>query len=366
MERMKKRLAHRFNRWRSSRGAQRIVGVGLVLHGLGHAVFPLRGAGSNANWPIAKVAIELAWIVAMTGFIAAGWGLVGARTLRPIWRLLTAIASAASVIAFATMRRGDLLPGLFLDVIALSAFYSWSNGAGAALSIPKSTAGRILSAAGNLTALALTVYFATCAVTRSWHSQWGVVEAELDLVFPGDSPNRDPAFEVNHAITISQPPAVVWPWLLQLGQDRAGFYSYDSLENLFGLHIRNADRIHPEWQHRAVGDLVRAAPPDWLGGRLGGDVGWTISHLESERALVLRWWGAFVLEPTPDGHTRLFVRSKISDPKVPVWGAALSFATFELPHFIMERQMLRGIKARAERPFEPAPVVPEGTAVAGD
>ena len=111
-------------------------------------------------------------------------------------------------------------------------------------------------------------------------------------------------------------------------------------------------------------DLVRAAPPDWLGGRAGHDVGWKITHLEPERALVLSWWGAFVLVPAPENRTRLFVRSKVSAAKVPVWAAALNFATFEMPHFIMQRQMLRGIKARAERKSEPAPVTPRGTAIA--
>jgi hypothetical protein len=367
MERTKERLARKFNRWRTSRSAQVVVGIGLILHGLGHAVFPLRGAGSNANWTIAKVVVEMAWIVAMTGFVAGGCGLAGARLLRPFWRPLTAIAGASSFIAFATMRRVDLLPGLIFDVLALSAFYTWSNEGRAGTVLPMSTSTlwrRFLYAAGNLSALILTGYVATSAFTRSWHSQWGVTDEELALAFPGDAADRDPAFEVNHGITIERSPAMVWPWILQLGQDRAGFYSYDWLENMFGLRIQNADRIHAEWQRRAVGDLVRAAPPDWLGGRVGSNLGWRITHVEPERALVLSWWGAFVLVPTSENRTRLFVRSKVSDPKVPVWGAALSFATFELPHFIMERQMLRGIKARAESQFEPAPATPSGSALA--
>jgi hypothetical protein len=342
--------------------------MGLVVHGFGHAVFPLRGAGNDANWPIAKVLIALAWIVAMIGFVAAGCGLAGARPLRAFWRPFTAIAIAASVVAFAVMRRLDLLPGLAFDALALRAFYAWSNEADPARvgrAVTSTRWRRVLSAAGSLSALALTAYVATCAITRSWHSRWGVTDEELALAFPGDPPDRDAAFEVNHGITIDQPPSVVWPWLLQIGQDRAGFYSYDSLENLFGLRIRNADRIHPEWQNRAVGDLVRAAPTDWLGGALGENVGWRIGHIEPERALVLSWWGAFVLAPLPGNRCRLFVRSKVSAPNVPVWGAALSFATFEMAHFIMERQMLRGIKARAETHVEPAPAVAPGTAIAG-
>jgi hypothetical protein len=338
-----------------------------VLHGFAHAVFPLRGAGSNANGVVAKVVIELAWILAMTCFVAGGCGLAGARPLRPLWRVFTAIAVAASVVVFAVMRRVDLLPGLAFDVLAMSAFYRWSNAADAdrILRTAPSTRHRVLSAAASLSALALTGYVATCAITHSWHRQWGVSDEELSLAFPGDPRDRDPAFELNHGITIDQPPSVVWPWLLQMGQDRAGFYSYESLENLFGLRIRNADRIHAEWQNRAVGDLVRATPSDWLGGALGGNLGWRISHIEPERALVLSSWGAFVLAPMPENRARLFVRSTVSGPKVAVWAAAVSFAAFELPHFIMDRQMLRGIKARAETHLEPAPAVAPGTAIAG-
>ena len=60
-----------------------------------------------------------------------------------------------------------------------------------------------------------------------------------------------------HCITIDAPPEQVWRWLIQTGQDRAGFYSYDWIERLFGYDMRNADRIHPEWQQLAVGDRVR-------------------------------------------------------------------------------------------------------------
>jgi hypothetical protein len=214
-------------------------------------------------------------------------------------------------------------------------------------------------------ALTLTGYVAVCAFTRSWHSRWGVTDAELGLVFPGDLPDRDAAFEVNHAVTIDAPPMAVWPWLVQIGQDRGGFYSYDDLENLFGLRIHNADRVHSEWQDRAAGDLVRATPPDWLGGRLGTSLGWTIALVEPQRALVLRNWGAFVLVPFENGRTRLFVRSKMTGPQIPTWAAALSFATFEPIHFVMERRMLLGIKVRAERHGEPWPQAVPGAALAG-
>jgi len=368
MDRPKTQLIRWLESLRERNGVLLAAGIGLVLHGLAHAVFPLRGAGNHANSMAARILIELAWIIAMTGFVAAGCGLAGARPLRNFWRVCLAVALAASLVAFSTMRRIDLIPGLLLDLLALSAFYRLANArTGKRQEVPLGgwpRWRRARSLMGSVSALALTGYVAICAVTRSWHSQWGVTDQELDLVFPGDRPDRDAAFEVNHAVTIAAPPSAVWPWLAQIGRDRGGFYSYDALENLFGLRIHNADRIHSEWQDRAVGDLVQATPADWLGGRVGRSLGWKVSHIEPERALVLDGWGAFVLAPLENGRTRLFVRSKVTGPKIPAWAAALSFATFEPIHFVMERRMLLGIKARAERNEEPWPPTVPGAAIA--
>jgi hypothetical protein len=366
MERTKLLLARWLESARSTSCVSVPAGIGLVLHGLGHAVFPLRGAGSRANSSAAKVLIELAWIVAMTSFVAGGFGLAGAHPLRRFWRACVAVGFATSVIAFASVRRLELMPGLVFDVLALAAFYRWANTPnGNTLAVPSTAWRRARAAVRTIVALSFTGYVAVCAFTRSWHSRWGVTESELVLGLPGDPPDRNVAFEVNHAVTIDAPPSAVWPWLVQIGQDRGGFYSYDVLENLFGLRIHNADRIHSEWQDRAVGDLVRATPPDWLGGRFGTSLGWTISLVEPQRALVLRNWGAFVLLPLENGRTRLFVRSKITGPQIPTWAAALSFATFEPIHFVMERRMLLGIKRRAERHGEPWPEAVPGAAVAG-
>ncbi|MEK8226829.1 hypothetical protein NKG05_13190 [Oerskovia sp. M15] len=79
-------------------------------------------------------------------------------------------------------------------------------------------------------------------------------------MLPGDE--LVPAADVvaTRAITIAAPPREVWRWVLQLGQGRGGFYSYEWLENLVGCEIRNADRIEPQWQRLAVGDEVRLHP----------------------------------------------------------------------------------------------------------
>ena len=115
------------------------------------------------------------------------------------------------------------------------------------------------------------------------------------------------------------------------------------------MDIHNTDDIHPEWQQLRAGDFVRAAQPNYLGGVLGSDLGWYVAEVSPAEALVLHQWGAFVIAPAPTGGTRLLVRSTVSDRRIPVWMAGVNFVAFELPHFIMQRKMLLGIKARAER-----------------
>jgi uncharacterized protein YndB with AHSA1/START domain len=186
------------------------------------------------------------------------------------------------------------------------------------------------------------------AATWPWHRAWGSTAAELVMPLPGDRTDRDPAFEIQHAVTIDAPPEAVWRWLVQLGQDRAGFYSYDWLERAAGVQVRNVLEIRPEWQARQAGDFVRATQASYLGGLLGPDLGWRLDDVQPGRAMVLRNWGAFVLMPTAEGGTRFIVRSTITNPRIPVWAAVLNMGVFELPHFIMERRMMLTIKTLAE------------------
>jgi hypothetical protein len=170
------------------------------------------------------------------------------------------------------------------------------------------------------------------------------------LALPGDPPERLLASELMHGIAIDAPDWVVWAWLVQIGQDRGGFYSYDALERLFGARITNADAIHAQWQRRDVGELVPATGAHYLGGLLGQRPGWRVTEVQPCRALVLENWGTFAVVPDGEFRSRLLIRSRIGHRHAPAWGAAASFLTFEIPHFIMERGMLRGIKARAEGP----------------
>lgn len=180
---------------------------------------------------------------------------------------------------------------------------------------------------------------------------WGASAAERGLVLPGDEllPRGD--LTATRATTIRAAPEDVWPWIAQLGQGRGGFYSYDCLENLIGCHIHSADRIVSEWQEVAVGDRINLAP----------EVGLAVAHVDPARALVLHggiattgrpppfdFTWAFVLLPASAG-TRLLVRERYAYGHRTV--AAL-IEPVELISFVMSRQMLRGIRQRAEKNVE--------------
>ena len=310
----------------------------LVFHGVAHT-----NAGMlAADGP--RLAPTLLWAAASVCLVAAGFGLFGVRRLEPHWSLLAASGIVASLALLVAYRPRTALVGALLDV-ALAALLVWAW-------IPPRPAeaahgrGR-WTAIWEVGAIAFLAYLSAAILTRPWHSRWGATDSELRATLPGDDLIPNAHYTIQHGVTIHAAPQDVWPWLVQLGQDRGGFYSYEWLERLIGDDIRNADRIHPEWQTLREGDLVRAAQPDYLGGVFGRDLGWRVTRLEPGRALVLGGWGAFVLQRV-DGGTRFIVRTRgAGDPNVVL--APIGLLLFEPAHFIMERRMLLGVKERAER-----------------
>lgn len=192
---------------------------------------------------------------------------------------------------------------------------------------------------------AFLAYLAVLVVARPWQRDWGSTLQERSERLPGDERSPSPERAGDRAIAIDAPASDVWPWLVQIGQDRGGFYSYAWLENACGVRVINADSIEPRWQEVHEGDFVRATPPDWLGGVFGRHIGWDVDHVDDGRVLALRYW-VFEVEPTSARTSRLHVRTHAGDAPVAI--APLLFLVFEPAHFIMERGMLRGIKARAE------------------
>jgi len=328
------------------------LGIFILLHALAHAVLPLRGVLEYPPQSLASALTIVAYSLALVALFAAGVGILGSRLFgRHVTRLM-GIGLVSSAVALTMGWDPAAWWGLALDAALAGAFVGARNiGVLAADSQPtanpaRGRAGRWLAEA---VACALVGYIAVGTVLWPWHRRWGTTPADRVLALPGDPVSRNPNYELTHAVTIDAPPDVVWAWLVQLGQDRAGFYSYDWLERLVLADVHNVYEIRPEWQQRAAGDFVRAAPPGYLGGLFGRDVGWTIGQFEPGRAMVLEHWGAFVLEPAGPNQTRFIIRSSIGGPDAPAWGAGLTFALFELPHFIMERKMMLTIKACAER-----------------
>lgn len=215
-----------------------------------------------------------------------------------------------------------------------------------------------------------------------WRSSWGVDPADVDRTLPGDDLVPAPSHAETRGIDIDAPPSVVWPWLVQMGYERAGWYSYDQLD----MKGRSADAIVPELQSIKVGDILPTFP--------GG--GFEVRVVDEGRALAVytdtaitaaqaaafaqrqetvplglqasgsfmrttppdfaaSW--AFVLDPLPDGRTRLIER-------VRVWygaGTPLSAVTepvFGFGVFLMTRRQMLGIRDRVERAARSAPAAP--------
>jgi hypothetical protein len=193
------------------------------------------------------------------------------------------------------------------------------------------------TAVGSVAAIVTYAFF-----IRPWHLKWGATDEEAEMTLPGDELVENPRLNATHAITINAPIEKVWPWLVQIGQTRGGFYSYTWLENLVGCDMHNADRIVPEWQELKVGDEVwlhPKAPP------------LRVLLIEPERSIVLeKCWG-FFLRPIDEHTTRLIIRGR-GDFNPDLNNALLNLilwrGVFEPAHFIMERKMLFGIKQRAE------------------
>lgn len=199
---------------------------------------------------------------------------------------------------------------------------------------------RAASPAGRAAAWGATGFFLALPVVygglvRPWLQNWGSTASERAAWYPGDDPvGPEPGIKITRAVTVEAPADAVWPWIAQIGQARGGFYTYDWLENLAGCQIHSADRVHPEWQEVHVGTPIGMAP----------DFGTDVEAVVPGRALVLRNWGSYVVEPAGEHRSRLIARA--TQPKgLPSLFYAL---VVELPHAVMERRMLLGIKERAE------------------
>lgn len=200
---------------------------------------------------------------------------------------------------------------------------------------------------------------------------FGATRDERERMLPGDGIIERPQLESNHAVIIDAAPSRIWPWLIQIGHERAGFYSdsawwdacvdryYRLLDRGVGYRVGESERIMPQWQHLEVDDVIADGPP--------GTAYYRVRHLEANRALVLfsdthlpfllprmlrsrvsgRLSDALLLEPIAEERTRVLRRLRarcepawfqmVMLPVLVIWGEQIT-----------ARRFLRGLTRRAE------------------
>ncbi len=197
---------------------------------------------------------------------------------------------------------------------------------------------------------------------RTRYARWGASDAEVMRRLPGDERVPDPVLVQTLAVTVEAPPAAIWPWLAQIGQERGGLYSYELLENLARCDMHNATAIEPAWELQ-TGDRVRLGPPGfpvhavagvqrnhWLL-LAGADIHTGIAEPlpQMGQAAYTNYSWVFYLDAQPDGTTRLITRNRLDYAPRP-FGMRLVWEWLTDPMgFVMTRRMLLGIKERAER-----------------
>jgi len=186
-------------------------------------------------------------------------------------------------------------------------------------------------------AVALPVYL---KIVRPRQVRWGATDEEVSRGMPGDGIVDNPTFNATRAITIEAGPEEIWPWIVQMGLGRAGWYSYDWIDNLGRPSARD---VLPDYQLPRPGDLVPVSP--------NGKQGFRVKSLERHRSLL--WWDgkgqttwAWGLYPQPDGTTRLVTRIRMrynwKSPQI------ILLLTIDVGDIVMIRKCLYGIKERAE------------------
>jgi hypothetical protein len=190
------------------------------------------------------------------------------------------------------------------------------------------------------TGIGLLVLTLGYILLRPLHLHWGTSETDLLRSMPGDL--SGPRW--TRAVLIEATPEQIWPWLVQFGQGRGGWYSYDWLENLLGFDIHTADRILPEYQNPQVGTPICMSGSfcpsavhvveshQWFGWQATSETGKPV------------WTFVFGLFSEGENHTRLVVRESFD----PVFMPPAAVLVLEIPDVVMELKMLNTLKARAE------------------
>jgi hypothetical protein len=177
-----------------------------------------------------------------------------------------------------------------------------------------------------------------------WADRWGASAQEINASLQGDELVLSPNIGYTRGITIDASPEQIYPWIVQLGAGKGGWYSYEWFEtNVLRCKNTNAERIHEEWQGLKVGDKIKMCPdenmpPAYLVARMDPNQAIVLGHQDGDKWVEV--W-QFILVPQQDGSTRLVIRSR---SEMGGW-----FWNIMRPgEFIMMRGMMLGIRERAE------------------
>jgi hypothetical protein len=175
---------------------------------------------------------------------------------------------------------------------------------------------------------------------RPWQLRWGATDDEVGRAMPGDDVVKSPTFNATRGVTINAQPEEIFPWLVQIGFKRAGWYSYDWIDNF----APSATRILPELQHLAVGDMIPMTS--------GGTMAFWVKDFEVNHWLL--WWDNkgemtwyWGLYPQDDSQTHLITRVRMHYH----WRSPLILPdlVLDVGDIVMMRKCMLGIKQRAEQ-----------------
>ncbi len=335
------------------------LGIALISHAFAHAaalvnassrIAEINGADSAGRAHTRLWLASLLVALAVTALLTGGLGALRVRAFEKRWSALAITGLLASLLFLIIYEPANMIVGVVIGACLLVFAYRLSAaeviaGAPQERSVLRSNLQR---SAVRLGWLVVVAGIAAGIAMRPVFLRWGTRPHEAYYELPGDVLPPGKGFQILHAVNINATPEQVWPWLAQIGHDRAGFYSYPWLENLFGLHIVNADRIVPEWQTRRVGELVPATPHNWLG-LVDEPLGWRVTGFAPGQVLILENWGAFALVKIDPTHTRFYIRSQgAAGQEARLWWSPLELLVLEPAHFIMQRKMMLSIKELAE------------------
>ncbi len=208
---------------------------------------------------------------------------------------------------------------------------------------------KVLITLGILVILAILLII-LIALLLPWMDRWGTTSEERAARFSTDDLVPGPLLIANRGITINSSPKIIFPWILQIGADKSGMYSYTWLENLVGCKMARDETIRPEWQALQVGDLMKMcagdfAPPPYIVAHIEPDDSVTFGHKEGEN-----WVEILEFLPDPAGRWDHAVDNPYPyhDGYWILAGTSPNFVYYGTKNVINDKDVGRAIKVRSD------------------